>query len=133
MRYVGALAVLTYLVTMGLTVPVWAQMAPPDALRSSRYERPAEPPRAFRSGTELVALSARYAGGYGNGFSAVPENWTVTGEGFSAICKRRDFSPQRYAKHVEKWIASGATIVGGCCEVGPAHIAKLHEMLKVAA
>jgi homocysteine S-methyltransferase len=31
-----------------------------------------------------------------------------------------------------KWISQGATIVGGCCEVGPAHIAKMAETIKAA-
>jgi homocysteine S-methyltransferase len=28
------------------------------------------------------------------------------------------------------WVEMGATIVGGCCEVGPAHIAHLASKLK---
>jgi S-methylmethionine-dependent homocysteine/selenocysteine methylase len=29
-------------------------------------------------------------------------------------------------------VAQGATIVGGCCEVGPAHIAELAKVLQAA-
>jgi homocysteine S-methyltransferase len=28
------------------------------------------------------------------------------------------------------WVDQGATIVGGCCEVGPAHIAELARRLE---
>jgi S-methylmethionine-dependent homocysteine/selenocysteine methylase len=28
------------------------------------------------------------------------------------------------------WVAQGATIVGGCCEVGPDHIAELASQLR---
>jgi homocysteine S-methyltransferase len=28
------------------------------------------------------------------------------------------------------WVAQGASIVGGCCEVGPAHIAELARRLR---
>ena len=27
------------------------------------------------------------------------------------------------------WVAQGATLIGGCCEVGPAHIRHLHHRL----
>jgi len=30
------------------------------------------------------------------------------------------------------WVAQGATIIGGCCEVGPAHIRALAEALRAA-
>jgi homocysteine S-methyltransferase len=30
------------------------------------------------------------------------------------------------------WVDAGATIVGGCCEVGPAHIAELARRLTAA-
>ena len=28
------------------------------------------------------------------------------------------------------WVAAGATIVGGCCETGPAHIAEIARRLR---
>lgn len=34
-------------------------------------------------------------------------------------------SPQAYARAAQTWIALGATLVGGCCGTGPAHIAEL--------
>ena len=30
------------------------------------------------------------------------------------------------------WVDEGATIIGGCCEVGPAHIAELEQRLEAA-
>ena len=33
-----------------------------------------------------------------------------------------DLTPEAYAAQCMAWIEAGATIVGGCCEVGPAHI-----------
>ena len=30
---------------------------------------------------------------------------------------------------VARWIDAGASIVGGCCEVGPAHIARLRALI----
>ncbi|MGL4488661.1 MAG: homocysteine S-methyltransferase family protein, partial [Rhizobiaceae bacterium] len=37
--------------------------------------------------------------------------------------------PESYADFAVDWVARGAAIVGGCCEVGPEHIAVLHERL----
>ncbi len=78
---------------------------------------------------ELVKLGAPLAGGYANGFTAIPEKWTLK-EGVSQLGQRRDLDPDSYAKHVQYWIDAGARIVGGCCEVGPAHIARINELLK---
>ncbi|MEM8537444.1 MAG: homocysteine S-methyltransferase family protein, partial [Pseudomonadota bacterium] len=40
--------------------------------------------------------------------------------------------PEAYARFAMGWIAQGATIVGGCCEVGPAHIARLADDIRTA-
>ena len=34
-------------------------------------------------------------------------------------------APARYAAYAREWEACGATILGGCCGTGPAHIAAL--------
>ncbi|MEO0910611.1 MAG: homocysteine S-methyltransferase family protein [Pseudomonadota bacterium] len=38
---------------------------------------------------------------------------------------RTDLGPEKYADFCEQWIAQGASVIGGCCEVGPKHIAEL--------
>ncbi|HEY5663745.1 MAG TPA: homocysteine S-methyltransferase family protein [Ilumatobacter sp.] len=38
---------------------------------------------------------------------------------------RGDVSPVRYREFAERWVAAGATVVGGCCGVGPAHVSAL--------
>ena len=45
---------------------------------------------------------------------------------------RDDLGPATYAEFAMGWVAAGATIVGGCCEVGPAHIAALRDRLHEA-
>jgi homocysteine S-methyltransferase len=40
--------------------------------------------------------------------------------------------PEIYADHVMRWVGQGATIVGGCCETGPAHIAEIARRLREA-
>jgi homocysteine S-methyltransferase len=46
--------------------------------------------------------------------------------------QRSDLVPDSYAEFVMSWIDAGATIVGGCCEVGPAHIKEIAEKLIAA-
>jgi len=77
---------------------------------------------------ELNHLSDFPAGGYANAFSGIPRNWSLTSDA-SMPGVREDLTPQVYAEHAQKWIGSGATIVGGCCEVGPEHIAHLHKII----
>ncbi len=40
--------------------------------------------------------------------------------------------PEAYLKHAQRWIGYGATIVGGCCAVGPEHIKLLAQKLSPA-
>ncbi|RQS06311.1 homocysteine S-methyltransferase family protein [Burkholderia sp. Bp8998] len=40
---------------------------------------------------------------------------------------RGDIDPPGYAKWAEQWLALGAQIVGGCCGIGPDHIAALRD------
>ena len=42
---------------------------------------------------------------------------------------RKDLGPEAYAVHVDRWIGHGASIIGGCCEIGPDHIAFLADHL----
>ena len=49
-----------------------------------------------------------------------------------ALSPRRDLGPEAYAGFALGWVDQGATIVGGCCEVGPAHITELARALRAA-
>lgn len=39
------------------------------------------------------------------------------------------WSPQDYANEVNRWIALGATVIGGCCGTGPTHLAALRQLV----
>jgi S-methylmethionine-dependent homocysteine/selenocysteine methylase len=71
----------------------------------------------------LRRLTARPIGAYANAFRPVPGDWDMARDGLLAL--RDDISPQIYAAMAKHWEAIGATIVGGCCGIGPAHIACL--------
>ncbi len=45
---------------------------------------------------------------------------------------QKDLDPDAYAERALGWVEQGASIVGGCCEVGPAHIKALSERLTAA-
>ncbi|WP_299650271.1 homocysteine S-methyltransferase family protein [uncultured Tateyamaria sp.] len=69
-------------------------------------------------------------GAYANGFEQISEGFMDDKPTVDALTLRRDFTPELYADHVMTWVASGATIVGGCCEVSPAHIAEIARRLR---
>jgi homocysteine S-methyltransferase len=67
-------------------------------------------------------------GGYANGFTEIPQTW-ISDAGVDQIISRTDLTPEIYANHALNWINAGANIVGGCCNVGPDHIAQLRKVL----
>lgn len=81
----------------------------------------------------LVKMGAPLCGGYANGFTCIPEGWKVERDGISALAPRRDLTPEKYAEAALHWASLGAKIIGGCCEVGPAHIAELRRGLDASA
>ena len=79
---------------------------------------------------ELVA-TGRPAGGYANGFTPIPLDY-MPGQTLKQLGVRRELTPAVYATFGAGWIDDGATIVGGCCEVTPGHIAALRDHLQAA-
>ncbi|MFO8099394.1 MAG: homocysteine S-methyltransferase family protein [Salinibacter sp.] len=79
----------------------------------------------------LRDATERPIGGYANAFTGIPEGWNEKTD--ATPDRREDLGPEAYGAHAQEWIASGAQIVGGCCEVGPAHIAHLREIIDRAA
>ncbi len=39
-------------------------------------------------------------------------------------------TPDEYAAYVPSWMASGATMIGGCCGIGPDHLRKVAEIVR---
>jgi S-methylmethionine-dependent homocysteine/selenocysteine methylase len=66
-------------------------------------------------------------GAYANGFVSIAS--LHPGVTVDVLETRRDLDPQQYAEHAMGWARNGASIIGGCCEIGPAHIKALHERL----
>ena len=89
-------------------------------------------PEALDAAMPVLAQSGKPFGGYANGFQMITADFLKEAPTVDALQERRDMGPDAYAAHVMGWVALGATIVGGCCEVGPAHIKTIATSLRAA-
>ena len=64
-------------------------------------------------------------GAYANTFAPVREA-VAANEGLNAA--RDDLIPNCYTSLAKKWIEMDVSIVGGCCGIGPEHIADIHRL-----
>ncbi len=87
-------------------------------------------PEAVSQAIPLLAKQGIPIGAYANGFTKILEEYLHQGATVDMLEKRTDLGPEIYADFVDNWIKDGATIVGGCCEVGPAHIKEIAKRLK---
>jgi S-methylmethionine-dependent homocysteine/selenocysteine methylase len=84
-------------------------------------------PEAISACWSLLSMQQRKFGAYANGFISIDSLYP--GDTVEELETRQDMSPQQYAEHAMSWARNGATIIGGCCEIGPAHIKALHSRL----
>ncbi len=67
---------------------------------------------------ELKKLTKKPIGGYPNVFN-VPDGWTLDNEVQVSV---RDLSISKFLEFAIEWQNLGATIIGGCCGIGPKFI-----------
>ncbi|MFT6074846.1 MAG: homocysteine S-methyltransferase [Yoonia sp.] len=89
-------------------------------------------PEAITASMDVLAKGNLPFGAYANGFTKITKAFLQNKPTVDALTARQDLDPDAYATFAMKWIDQGATIVGGCCEVGPAHIAKIAETITAA-
>ncbi|MFC4214449.1 homocysteine S-methyltransferase family protein [Pseudophaeobacter arcticus] len=87
-------------------------------------------PEVIGAGLEIIKSFGLPFGAYANGFVGITDGFLQEAPTVDALEQRRDLGPVEYAEFVMGWVAMGATIVGGCCEVGPAHIAEVARQLR---
>jgi S-methylmethionine-dependent homocysteine/selenocysteine methylase len=75
--------------------------------------------------TVMAIPSGVETGGYANRFLAGHSDDEGANAGLSGL---RDLSPTAYSELVGTWLDRGATVVGGCCGIEPAHIAELDAL-----
>ena len=84
------------------------------------------PPESITQAVEkLVALGAEI-GAMANGFVTTEPlrgNTTV-----DVLESRLELTPQKYVTFTKDWLSKGAKIIGGCCEIGPQHIAEINNI-----
>jgi S-methylmethionine-dependent homocysteine/selenocysteine methylase len=69
-------------------------------------------------------------GAYANGFRRISAAFLKDAPSVDVLEARNDLGPAEYADFALHWVGMGATIVGGCCETGPAHIAEIARRLE---
>ena len=73
---------------------------------------------------ELKKLTQKPIGGYPNVFN-VPDGWTLDNEVQVSV---RDLSISKFLEFAIEWRNLGATIIGGCCGIGPKFIKAIADI-----
>ena len=79
-----------------------------------------------------LAAFGKPFGAYANGFQQITSDFLMDNPTVDALSARPELTPDLYADFALGWVAQGATLVGGCCETGPDHIATLARRLIAA-
>jgi len=90
------------------------------------------PPEAIDAAIPILATLGRPFGAYANGFTRIAPAFLKDSPTVAVLSARQDLGPERYADFVMGWVERGATLVGGCCETTPAHIAEIARRLRAA-
>lgn len=77
---------------------------------------------------QLKLIDSIRIGGYGNAFDTAQSEDATANEGLDDM--RQDLTPDAYLVLAKQWQDAGASIIGGCCGIGPDHIAKLATNLE---
>jgi len=86
-------------------------------------------PEAVTMAVNVIKGCGKPFGAYANGFTEIAQSFVQVGATVQELSARTDLTPEAYADFAEDWAEMGATIIGGCCEVGPAHIAEIVRRL----
>ena len=79
--------------------------------------------------TSVLAEAPRPAMAIGVYANAFPPQDTSAQANSTLLTLREDLSPNEYLRWARTWVSCGASIVGGCCGIGPEHIAVLRSQL----
>lgn len=90
------------------------------------------PPEDITGALERLAdICSVPFGGFAHVGRFSPPSWKF--EFFPQFIETEQWPPARYVAEAKRWRERGATILGGCCGTGPAHIAALHAWLSTDA
>lgn len=84
-------------------------------------------PETVSANLPALARAGLPFGAYANGFRSVAP--LTIGGTVEKLEAREDVTPEIYTAFAMDWLGMGASFLGGCCEIGPAHIAHLADTL----
>ncbi|MGL4281258.1 MAG: homocysteine S-methyltransferase family protein [Albidovulum sp.] len=87
-------------------------------------------PEAMAAALEVFKGFGLPFGAYANGFQQITKEFLKDNPTVDALTARPEMTPALYADFALRWVGMGATIIGGCCETTPAHIAEIARRLK---
>ena len=85
-------------------------------------------PEAITKAMSIMTELSIPFGAQANGFTTISP--LTPGSTVDQLAARKDLSPEVYTEFAIQWIDAGATIIGGCCEIGPEHINFLCQNIK---
>jgi homocysteine S-methyltransferase len=89
-------------------------------------------PEAMAAAIGVLATFGLPFGAYANGFQQITKEFLKDSPTVDSLHARPEMTPDRYADFALSWVDMGATILGGCCETTPAHIAEIARRLTAA-
>ena len=87
-------------------------------------------PEAMAAALRVFATFGLPYGAYANGFQQITKDFLKDNPTVDVLHARPEMNPARYADFALLWVGMGATIIGGCCETTPAHIAEIARRLR---
>lgn len=88
-------------------------------------------PEAMAAALDIFKVFGLPFGAYANGFQQITKEFLKDNPTVDALHARPEMTPARYADFAALWVRMGATMIGGCCETTPAHIAEIARRLTV--
>ena len=85
-------------------------------------------PEVIAEALAILSESRFPFGAFANGVTSIDA--LEPGGVVDVLEARKDTGPEQYAAFAESWLDAGASIIGGCCEVGPDHIKALSTLLQ---
>lgn len=87
-------------------------------------------PEAMEDALAVLARAGLPFGAYANGFQQITSDFLKDNPTVDVLSARPEMTPVLYADFALRWVGQGATIIGGCCETTPAHIAEIARRLR---
>ncbi len=87
-------------------------------------------PEAMEAALQVFSGFGLPFGAYANGFRQITTDFLKDDPTVDSLSPRPEMTPALYADFALRWVALGATIIGGCCETTPAHIAAIADRLR---